>query len=477
MKSTFVAAGVAVAACAAYLGVAVLGGQKVEKKLRAMSVTAQAEWPMVRVTDERYDRHLFDATHTFTLRTGCDAPDAGASAPQATITIVQHIKHGPFPGFAGFFGAATVDTELAMDASTRQQVAKFFGTDRPFQAHTDVAFSGATHTHFSVVRFHVSAPQSQNVDFQGLTGDVDNSDSALEYDVRMPSVSIADAASAPAALHMTLNGTHIHTRAEGTGDLALRPSKSQGEVQSLEFAMAAPDTGTAHKVGLTQLKFSQDTSVDKTLMSSVGRAEGVGQIDDTKLDRIEFQSTMKRFDAATYLGLVRRLMLNDQQTCGKMPDPAKLMASQDVQAAVLQMLSANPEISLDKLVVEVAGKRAELRYAIGVEGFAAADAKMPLMAGLMARGYGNLRVNLPEDWVQKSMTYVAQQSGQASGAVDQAALAEVMLAKVIDQGYVVREAGMLSSEVAFKSGRATINGKPLGGPAAGSAVTATATSM
>ena len=473
MKPAFVAAGVAVAACAAYLGVAVVGGHQVEKKLRAMSAATQAEWPMVKVTDERYDRHLFDATHTFTLRTGCDAADAGASAPQAAVTIVQHIKHGPFPGFAGF-GAATVDTELAMDAATRQQVAKFFGTDRPFQAHTVVAFSGTTHTHFAVVRFHVSGPESEQLDFQGLTGDVDNSDSALEYDVRMPAVSIAEAASAPTGLHMTLNGTHLHTRAEGTGDLALRPSKSSGEVQSLEFAMAAPDTGAAHKVAFSQLKFSQDTSVDKKLMNSIGRAEGVAQIDDTKLDRFEFQSTLKRFDAATYQAAVRRFLHSDQQACGKAPDPARLMASQDVQAAVMQMLSANPEISLDKLVVDVAGKHAELRYAVGVEGFAPADAKMPLMAGLMTRGYGKLWINLPEEWVQKSMAYVAQQAGTASGASDQAALAELMLAKVIDEGYVVREAGMLRSEAAFRSGRATINGKPVGRPAAG---TAAATSM
>jgi len=468
MKSAFVAVGVVVAACAAYAGVAVLGGQKVEKGLRASSASVQEAWPMVRVTDERYDRHFLEATHTFTLRVGCDAPAASASAPQAAITIVQHIKHGPFPGFAGF-GAATVDTTLAMDASTRQQAAKFFGTDQPFQAHTDVAFNGATHTHFAVVPFHVSDPGSQRLDFQGLTGDVDNSGSALEYDVRMPSVSIANAASAPTGMRMTLSGAHIHARAEGTGDLALRPGKSQGVVQSLEFAMTAPNDGAAHKAVFSQMKFSQDTSIDKNLMTEVGRAQGVGQIDDTKLDRIELQSTIKRFDAVTYQGVLRRIVGNGQQACGKAPDPAKLLASQEMQAAVLQMLSANPEFSLDKLAIEVVGKRAELAYAIGVEGFAAADAKMPLMAGLMTRGYGSLRVNLPEEWVQKSVAYVAQQASQAGGAGDQAALVELMLGKVIDQGYVIREAGMLRSEVAYKGGHATINGKPLGGPMAGAA--------
>lgn len=466
MKAGFVAAGVVVAVCAAWLGVAAVSGQRVEKSLREIPATAQAQWPMVRVADERYERHLFGATHTFTLRADCDAPEPGASAPQPAITIVQHIKHGPFPGMAGF-GAATVDTELALDADTRREVARFFGTEQPIQAHTSVAFSGASHTHFSVARFHTTREPGEAVDFQGLTGDVDSSAGALDYDVRMPSISIASAASAPVSLHTTLTGTHLHAHAEGAGDVTLRASKSQGEVQSFEFALASPDGSGAHSMSLGPLKFSQDTAFDKGLMNAVARADGVGRIDDTRLDRIEIQSTMKRFDMATYQGFVRRLLSVDPKTCGKAPDPATLMASPEAQAALMRMLSANPEISLDRLVVEVAGKRAELRYAIGVEGFTATDARLPLLNGLMTRGYGTLWVDLPEDWVQRSMAYVARQAGQASGATDQAALAEMMLGKVIDQGFVIRDAGMLRSEMAFRAGRATVNGKPVGAAPSG----------
>ena len=468
MKPVFVAAGVVVAVCAAYLGGAAVTGRKVEKGLRAMSAATQAQWPVIQVTDERYERGLFSATHTFTLRPACDAQDAGASAPQGGITIVQHIKHGPLPGFGGF-GAATVDTELALDAATRQQVAKLFGTSQPLQAHTEVAFSGATRTRFSVARFHVTSPQGQQMDFQGLTADVDDNGRALEYDVRLPALSVADAASAPLAMRMAVKDVHVHARAEGSGEVALRPGKSQGEVQSVEFAMAAPDAGAEHKVGFSQIRFSQDTTIDKNLLTAVAHAQGVGQVDDTKLDRIELQSTMKRFDVAAYRGIIQRFMGNDAQTCATAPDPGKLLDSPEVQAALAQMLLANPEVSLDKFVVEVGGQHAELGYAIGVDGFTAADARMPLKEGLMARGYGSMRIKLPEAWVQKSMTYVAQQGGQASGAGDQSAVFELMLAKVIDQGYVVREQDMLRSEVAYRSGLATVNGKPLGVPAAGPA--------
>jgi uncharacterized protein YdgA (DUF945 family) len=475
MKKSIVAVGVVVAACAAYLGAAAAIGHQVEKNMRAMSAAAQAEWPTVRLTDERYERGLFSATHTVTLRIGCDAPDAAASAPRGAITIVQHVKVGPLPGFKRL-GAATVDTELAMDAATRQEVAKIFGSEQPFQVHTDVAFSGASHTHFAIARFHEAGPKGEQVDFQGLTGDVDSNDSALEYDVRMPAFSVTDAASAPAGVTMTVKGAHMHARAEGTGDLALRPSKSQGEMQLMEMAMAMPGQ-PAHKVAFSQFKFAQDTTIDKNLMNAVGHAEGVGQIDDTKLDRIEVQATMKHFDALAYRSLMRRFVNSDPSTCGKAPDPAKLMASPEFQSALMQVLAANPEVSLDKLVVEVEGKRAELAYALGVAGFTAADAKQPLMMGLMTRGYGNVRVKLPEDWVQKSLVYFAQQGGKESGAGDQAAMAELMLGKVIDQGYVVREDGMLRSEAAYKGGQATINGKPLGRPAGGAAENATAAPM
>ena len=470
MKSAFVAAGVAVAVCAAYIGATVVSGHQVEKGLRAMSAKTQADWPMIKVTDEHYDRGLFAATHTFTLRPACDVPEAGASAPPAAIVIVQHVKTGPFPGFSGF-GAATVDTELGLDAATRKQASEFFGTATPFQAHTAVAFSGATRTHFSVARFHTAASEPEQVDFQGVTGDIDNSDQALEYDVRLPALTIAAAASSPVAMHMALNGMHLHARAEGTGELTLRPGKSQGEVQAFEMSMSGPDNANAHKVAFNQIKFAQDTTLANKLMTGTVHAEAAGQVDDTKVDRIEVVSTFKRFDAVTYQGIVRRLVSNNGQMCGKAPNPAVWMASPEVQAAFVQMLSANPEVSLDKLIVVVDGKRAELGYALGVEGFTAADAQAPLKVALMQRAYANLRIKLPEEWVQKSMTYVAQQSGKTSGAQDQAAMAELMLTKVIDQGYVVREEGMLRTEAAYKAGRATVNGKPLGGPAAAASAT------
>lgn len=476
MNKSYVAVGVVVAACAAYVGAAATIGHQLEKNMRAMSAAAQAELPTLRLTDERYERGLFSATHTVTLRIGCDAPDAAASAPREAITIVQHVKVGPLPGFKGL-GAATIDTEVAMDAATRQQVAKVFGTDKPFLVHTDVAFSGASRTHFSIARFHQTGSKGEQVDFQGLTGDVDNSASVLEYDVRMPAFSVADAASAPAGVALTLKGVHLHARSEGTGDLALRPSKGQGEMELVEMAMPMPGQPAAHKVAFSKFKFTQDTTVDKNLLNAVGHVEGVGQIDDTKLDRIEMQATMKHFDVLAYRSLMRRLADTDPSACGKAPDPAKLMASPEFQAGLVQVLAANPEISMDKLVVQIDGKRAELAYALGVSGFTAEDAKQPLMMSLMTRGYGNVRVKLPEDWVQKSLVYFAQQGGKQSGAGDQAAMAELMLGKVVDQGYVVREDGMLRSEAAYKGGQATINGKPLGRPAGGAAENPTAAPM
>lgn len=463
MKPVLVAAGVVVAVCAAYLGTSVVIGQKLEKSMRAMSAATQAQWPTIRLTDERYDRTLFGATHTVTLRIGCETPDAAASAPQAAVTIVQHVKIGPLPGFKGV-GAATVDTDVAMDAATRKEMLRVFGTEQPFQAHTDVAFSGASHTNFSIAKFHETGPKGEQVEFQGLNGNVDQKDTVLEYDVSMPILSVADAASSPAAMTMAIKGLHMHARAEGTGDLALRPSKSSGEIAAMEVAMKMPGQDAAHKVAFTQFKMTQDTTVDKNLINAVGRAEGLGQIDDLKLEKIELQATMKRFNMVAYRDIIQRLANADPKTCGKAPDPAKLLASEQVQAALTQLMSANPEISLDKLVVVVDGKRAEMAYAIGVAGFTADDAKLPLTAGLMTRGYGNVKLKLPEDWVQKSLVYVAQQSGKDSGATDQAAFAELMLGKAVDEGYVVREDGMLRSEAAYKGGQATINGKPLGRP-------------
>jgi uncharacterized protein YdgA (DUF945 family) len=151
---------VAAAAVVVVLGVAIVGGAAVtgtqaKKKLQAVPAEWQAQWPMLKVSAQKYERGLFSATNTVTLQFGCGAPtDAG-------ITIRQTIKHGPLPGFSSF-AAAVIDTEVVVPESERKQVEALIGNKSPFTAHTVVGFGGSRDTSFSIPAMNYDSPRGES---------------------------------------------------------------------------------------------------------------------------------------------------------------------------------------------------------------------------------------------------------------------------------------------------------------------------
>lgn len=453
---------VGVAGCAvlaaAIVGGAAFTGHQTKKRLQAEPLAWQTQWPLLKVVNQSYERHLFSATHTVTFQLGC-APTAGGEP--MLLTLVQRVQHGPLPGFKNV-AAAVIESELVWSEAPRQPGAERTAHS-PLTAHTVVGLTGAHHTHFAIPPLQYRGPKGEQIDWQGLQVDLDGRGAALHYEVSMPGASLS-VRDEKMSVDMKFAGLQAHGEMSGGGALWLRPGKAEGELASLELSAAGPAGASPPpmKLSLSKVKLSGATSLDNGLLSSTSQLTGRGMAGEVKLDNIELQASFKRLHAAGYAQLMQHVMEMSNVCDASQAAVAPQMMLTQMQRDLVGLLPFNPEYSLDKLALEIDGKRGEASYLFGVNGVSEAELKLPLPALLMSKTQLRGQIKLPLSWIEQAVAHF----GGAGDTAAQAEMVNVMLTQMTTNGFVVREGDMLSTQFSMDKGQMLVNGKPIGGAAA-----------
>lgn len=446
---------------AAYVGASAWTGQQVKKHYEAQSAKLAAQLPFLKVVEQRHEAGLFTSTHTMTLRVGCvpqaQAGDGVKRGEPLQFTAVDHIQHGPLPGFRGV-GAAAIDSELVLPASAQQALAKLFGERRPLTARTLVGFDGSYTSAIASPAASLNVAEGQSFGWGGLTLQLsgDASGQSLKYDMAFPSLEMKDAKQ---GVQMKFSGMSARGEAHGDGSsLLFMAGKSEGEIASMEMSARPPSAAASEpfRFALNQLKFKGETTMDKELVSTTTTLAGTGQVGATKLDKIEMTTSLKRLHAPSYLRFVNTLMDSSFSCDDAKAEPDPMAVLQAMQASLAQMLPYNPEYSLDKLAVEMGGKRGELSYGIAVAGVTEEDLKLPAPALLLTKSELKADVKLPVAWIEQLLAAMPAQA-----AAPQPELVDTMIEQFAAQGFVVRDGEFVSSSLRFKNGQAEVNGKPL----------------
>lgn len=464
--------GVVALGVAAYVGASAWSGQQIQSRYEAQLEKLPTQLPFIKVVDRRYEKGLWSSTSTVTMQFGCLPPagedgeqgEAAAAEPPRPLLVTWRdtIQHGPLPGGKGL-GAAAIDTELVLSDEVRQQLAKVFGDARPLTIRTLVGFDGryASTIESPAVQF---SEETRKLAWQGLKAHIrsDAAGSFADYELEMPGLEITDGESGSIVRigRMTAKGSGQSLG----GSWWVMTGKGEGEIASMEVNATPPaeegePPAKPFKLLLTGLKVSSDTTAEGELLSSVTRLSGAGMVGDTRLDRVEMQASMKRMHAPSYQRLMAGL-LESTSSCdpaAREADAGRLLAG--LQAELANLLPHNPEYGLDKLAVEVGGKRGELSYAFGVQGVTPDDLKLPPQALLMTRGVLRADVKLPVAWIELLSAGMADRAGDA---VPPPEMVNVMLDQFAAQGFLVRDGELVSSSVRYggQSGL-LVNGKPL----------------
>lgn len=482
----------------AYGGSTWWAGTKVKSTYDTAFAELSKQTALVRVIERKYDSGFFGAVSTVTLEIGCaaDTPAAAAQAPAAKpegeeddeedadeadakppkplrFTVRDTIHHGPIAG--GSLAAATIDSELVLDIKAQAEAEKLFGKAKPLTAHTKVGFDGAYASDFTIAPAKLSEDGKGQLAWQGATAriEVNGARTQARYDLTMPGLDFNDAAK---GLQMKMGKLTAKADMDSSAGWILATGKTEGRLESFEFTAAkglgagaaeavadAPaGAGKPVKVLLQNIDLSGEATIKDGLYASGGTVKGQGKIGETSIDKFELTSGARRIHAAGYRKLADAWMQSSAAAgCGKSNKASKaaMKALVDQLAPDLKaMAKFNPEAGIDKMVVEIGGKRGEAAYTVGLVGVTDEDLQAPGTALLMKRGVLKANARLPMQWLEQ-IAATGAEAGQTPPPE--------MVAGLVEQGeangFVKREGEDVTAQVEFSESSLKVNGKPLSG--------------
>jgi hypothetical protein len=216
---------------------------------------------------------------------------------------------------------------------------------------------------------------------------------------------------------------------------------------------------------LQNIDMIADANIKDGLYESIGTIKGTGKVGETKIDKFEMTSGGRRIHAAGYKKLADAWMQSAAiNGCGKGGGKASQAAMQALMDQLAPDLKAmakyNPELGVDKMLVEIGGKRGEISYTAGLVGVTDEDLKEPGMALLMKRGVLKASVRLPMQWLEQVAA-----TGAESGQLPPPEMVAGLVEQGEGMGFVKRDGTDITSQVEYSEGNLKVNGKPLGGMA------------
>ncbi|RUR67249.1 DUF945 family protein [Variovorax guangxiensis] len=483
----------AAAIAAAYGGSTWWAGSQIKSRYDTALDELPKQTALVRVTERKYERGFLGAVSTVTLEIGCSADAAAPAASQPTagqdeeekedgeeddtpaikppkqlrLTIRDTIHHGPLAG--GTLAAATIDSELVLDPKTQAELKKLFGEAKPLSARTKVGFDGAFTTDLTVAPARLSEEGKGRLDWQGLQArvNVNAARTQARYDLNMPGLDFSDVKS---GVTMKMGKLTAKADMDSSAGWFLATGKTEGRLDTLEFAVrkkAAEDGSEPPKalpaVVLQNIDLVGDATMKDGLYASTGTLKGTGKIGETKIDKFELTSGARRIHGAGYRKLADAWMQSSAASgCGKGGSKASQAAMQALAEQLTPDLKAMakyaPEAGIDKLVVEIDGKRAELGYSAGMAGVTDEDLQLPGTALMMKRGVLKAHARLPMKWLEK-----LAETGAESGQTPPPEMVAGLVEQGEQSGFVKRDGDDVTTQVEFSEGNLKVNGQPLGG--------------
>lgn len=462
MKKIVVVVAVLLVAGAAWAGGAWLAGGKVQSALRTQTEKLGTQFPALKVAEASYERGAFSSTRTVTYTFGCLPPAARGAGDVAvasalggaplTVTVRDRIRHGPFAG--GKLGVAVIDSEIVLPEEAAAELARYFGEKPPLTIQTVVGFGGGYTATVESPPLQTALEKGERLDWKGVRGTLraDGSGTEASYEATVPGLEIIAADGVRFAL---ADGTFSGTVRPVDGSIWVASGTGEGRLASVEVSgKETPGGGAALAFALRDLRFTSESTVTDGLLGTRTTMAGSGSFGEVQLQKIELDVAIRRVHAASYQKVMSAFM-NASCEPQAQQDPAAVLAA--IQGDLGELLRHDPEYAMDRLVVELDGKRGELSYSAGVQGVTAEDAALPPQALLATRGKLEASARLPIEWVTRLAAFFAAQSPQPVPPEQVAA----MLDQLAAQGLLAIEGEHVRSTVRFAQGALTVNGVPM----------------
>ncbi|MDR2188204.1 MAG: YdgA family protein [Azonexus sp.] len=435
----------------AYIGAAAYSGNVVQEKYEEELNKAGQMLPFLKIVDRQYEKGLFSSTATYGLQLGCAGPEGG-EAKTATLTFRDHIAHGPLPGFSSV-GLARIDTEIVLPPGTPEVLRQWVGSLKPEAIRSTVGFDGASMTRVELPAGEIKSEQGR-LHWQAIRASfaVDGGRTTISEDFAAPEIAL-DLAEGEGFKLSNLRGQGSRQFAENklfTGDDSATVTLDQMHV-------AVGDV----QVDLNQLKLTTAQKTENDLLGSSASLTGTASVKAGErafqFDKIELQASAKRLHAPTLEKIVLGFWQQLGNVCSQAPED--LAASLEKQQlamlfAMKDLLTHDPEYSVDKIAVTWEGQEGSLAYSVAAKGVTSEDLQQPGLE-LLGKVIAKASARVPVVWLKKI-------AAEKNGGQDLSPEAfDAGISELIDTGYVTREGDFIVSAALFEHGELTVNGKPV----------------
>jgi uncharacterized protein YdgA (DUF945 family) len=446
-------------------------GNKAEASAQGFANIFSRAAPYVTVAGTDYKKGFFSSTQTIRLRAGMPGVE---TKPGEEVVIENVIDHGPLPGFSGV-GAARITHNVIWPASAKATLAKVWGDKAPLSAVTNMSIGGGGTTTFS------SPAASGKVEattfaFKGLEGKMNFTSGFDKFDYVMNSDGANFEGKDGEKITVgKLSGNGDQTKMAGTENIYLGK-------QSVSFAGMDAAKGGKPAFSLKQVAYNAETtSTEANFVNAAGKMTGTAlRVEDNDFGDLEYNFSMQKLHAPSMDALnksiqaeMSKLSTNGTGAAAQSDEAGKAMLNA-LKLHLPEISKHSPLINIEKMRLGNAKDYWQLNATVRLMPMLATDFDNPM--ALLPKVDAAMNIELSES----ALTLLA---GKASGAMgmDPAMMAKMtpeqkaqmeaetksmvnqQLAGAVQQGFIVRSGGKITSQITLKQGNLMVNGKPIGG--------------
>lgn len=428
--------------------------------------------PYVKVVQRSYQRGVFAADEVVTIEFSPHALARGTKSEPAEeqpesfkVEFHTHYTHGPFPGFSRV-AAAVADTEVVLPGDAGKALADAFGGKPPLSAHTVLAFDGSGKATLAVPAAQFAPPAGTRASDR-LTWDAFKATMGFGPEMRnytvhgtLPKLELDSTESG----RLVLTGLSLDAKQQRVfDDNPKLMSGTQGfAAEQIELTPVDPARPALFASGLSYTVDVPTSGDFLDVNARVGAQEL--KVGKDSFASNHFDLSLKHLHARTLASVLEKLAT-------VYADPAFAAAAEPgdmqrlfapVQAEAKRLLAHNPELHLDQISFSTPEGETRLSAQLALPGATPADLGTPfiLIAKLQASG----TLSIPEAVLQRASGTSGAKGDSANPAEaagqDKAAQLEARLALLANSGYITRNKGIVATQVEFRQGQFTVNGRP-----------------
>lgn len=398
-----------------------------------------------------YHRGWYDSVDEGTVEMSSASLDALPALRPAVATTVsgsEHapfrfsfrtvIHHGPLCG-SKCFALAGAETHVSFTGPLQASLTQLFGNEEPITIRTRLSFLGGGSSTVSSPAFeHAQLSQDTRLDWGGL-------DSTMHYGARQDWYDIT--AKAPSLRLDGPKGTlQIDDMSFDVRSKRLLRTLYEGDSRMEMKRLSGTGSDKAQQVTVNDLLFVNTNHAQDGFMSANYQL-GAGAIvtQPLTLTSAHVDLTWKHLSLQPLESLTEAMRAAGQEQNASVTPAAR---AQRMIAALKQPLEAllveQPEMNIDRLSVASAQGQGLATGVIRLVGVGAADFETPAL--LLRKLDVRLDIAIDE-------AFLSSLPGPGANALTQ-------LQPMIDQGYITRANGALRTQILFRGGQPTFNGKP-----------------